>query len=36
VAKFRHRLLIGEDTFVRSDGENRPTKRRVTWMPERR
>ena len=31
VAKFRHRLLTGEDTFTREDGRVRPKPRRVTW-----
>lgn len=31
VAKFRHRLLTGEDTFTREDGRARPKPRRVSW-----
>ena len=35
VAKFRHRLLTGEDTFTREDGRARPKPRRVTWRSKR-
>jgi hypothetical protein len=35
VAKYRHRLLTGEDTFTREDGRGRPQPRRVTWTSKK-
>jgi hypothetical protein len=35
VAKFRHRLLTGEDRFTREDGRARPKPRRVTWRSKK-
>jgi hypothetical protein len=35
IAKFRHRLLTGEDTFVPEDGRIRPQARELVWEPHR-
>ena len=35
IAKFRHRLLTGEDTFVPEDGRIHPQARELVWEPHR-
>lgn len=35
IAKFRHRLLTGEDTFTSEDGRIHPNPRRLVWEPKR-
>ena len=35
IAKFRHRLLTGEDTFEPADGNGRPSHRVLTWKSDK-
>ena len=35
IAKFRHRLLTGEDTFEPADGHGRPSHRVLTWKSDK-